>query len=199
VGVSWESGKRGWRARLLAARAELSPAELDAAAGALLRPVLDRLGGARRIAAYVPVGREPGSLRMLDALRDGGTEILLPMVVAGGLDWCPYDGPDGLAAGPLGTRAPAGPQLGPGALATADAVLLPALAVDHGGVRLGRGGGYYDRALAVTRAGLPLIALLHDGELVARLPADPWDRTVTAVVTPVTGWTNLPIVEHHDG
>lgn len=195
--MSWESGKRGWRARLLAARAELSPGELEAAAGDLCRHLLDRVGGMRRIAAYVPVGREPGSVRMLDALRDGGTEILLPVVVTGGLDWARYDGPAGLAAGPLGTRAPSGPRLGPGALAAADAVLLPALAVDHGGVRLGRGGGYYDRALAVVPAGLPLIALLHDGELVARLPADPWDRTVTAAVSPVTGWTNLPIVEHH--
>jgi 5-formyltetrahydrofolate cyclo-ligase len=197
--VSWESGKRGWRARLLAARAELSAGELDAAADALCRHVLDGVGGMRRIAAYVPVGREPGSLRMLDALRDGGTEVLLPVVVTDGLDWARYDGPAGLAAGPRGTRAPSGPRLGPGALAAADAVLLPALAVDHGGVRLGRGGGYYDRALAVVPVGRPLIALLHDGELVARLPADPWDRTVTAVVSPVTGWTNLPIVEHHVG
>ncbi|HEY6744619.1 MAG TPA: 5-formyltetrahydrofolate cyclo-ligase [Mycobacteriales bacterium] len=197
--MSWDSGKRGWRARLLAARAELSADELDAAAGALCRHVLDRLGGTPRIAAYVPVRREPGSLRMLDALRDGGTEILLPVVVADGLDWARYDGPAGLVAGPLGTRVPSTPGLGPGALAAADAVLLPALAVDHGGVRLGRGGGYYDRALAAVPAGRPLIALLHDGELVARLPADPWDRTVTAVVSPAAGWTNLPIVEHHGG
>ena len=197
--MSWESGKGGWRASLLAARAGLSASELDAAAGALSRDVLDRLAAMARIAAYVPVGREPGSLRMLDALRGGGTEILLPMVVADGLDWARYDGPDGLVAGPLGTRSPSGPALAPGALGSADAVLLPALAVDHGGVRLGRGGGYYDRALAVVPSGRPLIALLHDGELVARLPADPWDRTVTAVVTPAIGWTNLPMVEHHGG
>src|SRR6185369_4209768 len=106
---------------------------------------------------------------------------------AGGLDWARYDGRAGLMPGPLGTRAPSGPGLGPGALATADAVLLPALAVDHGGVRLGRGGGYYDRALVAVPAGRPLIALLHDGELVARLPADPWDRSVTAAVSPVIG------------
>lgn len=197
--MSWESGKRGWRARLLAARAELSPGELDAAADALCRHVLERMGGMRRIAAYVPVGREPGSPRMLDALREGGTEVLLPVVVTDGLDWARYDGVDELVAGSLGTRAPSGPRLGPGSIAAADAVLLPALAVDHGGVRLGRGGGYYDRALAVVPAGRPLIALLHDGELVVRLPADPWDRTVTAVVSPDIGWTNLPIVEHDGG
>jgi 5-formyltetrahydrofolate cyclo-ligase len=197
--VSWESGKRGWRARLLAARAELSRGELDIAAEALRRHVLERLGGTRRIAAYVPAGREPGSLRMLDALRDGGTEILLPVVVADGLDWARYEGQVGLRPGPLGTRAPSGSRLGPGALAAVDAVLLPALAVDHGGVRLGRGGGYYDRALAVVPTGRALVALQHDGEFVPRLPADPWDRTVTAAVSPITGWTNLPIVEHDGG
>ncbi|HST66520.1 MAG TPA: 5-formyltetrahydrofolate cyclo-ligase [Mycobacteriales bacterium] len=197
--MSSESGKRGWRARLLAARAELSPDALDAAAALVARHVLARLGGTPRIAAYVPVGREPGSLRMLDALLDEGTEVLLPVVVTDGLDWAPYRGPAGLVSGPLGTRAPSGPRWGPGALASADTVLLPALAVDHGGVRLGRGGGYYDRALTAVPGGRPLVALLHDGELVARLPADPWDRPVTTVDTPAIGWTNLPIVEHDSG
>ena len=190
-------GKREWRARLLAARAELAPERLQSAAEALSGHVLARLGGLRRIAAYVPMGREPGSLRLLDMLRDGGTDVLLPVVVADGLDWARYAGAGELVAGALGTRAPAGPRLGPSALATADAVLVPALAVDHRGVRLGRGGGYYDRALACLRPGARLAALLHDGELVERLPADPWDTTVTSVVEPTIGWTELPVVEHH--
>lgn len=197
--MSGEGGKRGWRARLLAARAGLSPGELSAAADDVRRHLLARLAGTPRVAAYVPVGREPGSLSMLDELLAGGTEILLPVVMADGLDWARYAGASGLVTGPLGTRAPAGARLGARALATADAVLLPALAVDHGGIRLGRGGGYYDRALAAVPAGPPTIALLHDGELVPRLPADPWDRTVTAVVSPAIGWTNLPVVEHDGG
>jgi len=195
--VNDAGGKREWRARLLAARAELAPERLRSAADALSGHVLARLGGLRRIAAYVPMGREPGSLRLLDMLRDGGTEVLLPVVVADGLDWARYAGAGELVAGALGTRAPAGPRLGPSVLATADAVLVPALAVDHRGVRLGRGGGYYDRALACLRPGARLAALLHDGELVERLPADPWDTTVTSVVEPTIGWTELPVVEHH--
>ena len=195
--MSDAGGKREWRARLLAARAELAPERLQSAADALSGHVLARLGGLRRIAAYVPMGREPGSLRLLDMLRDGGTEVLLPVVVADGLDWARYAGAGELVAGALGTRAPAGPRLGPSVLATADAVLVPALAVDHRGVRLGRGGGYYDRALACLRPGARLAALLHDGELVERLPADPWDTTVTSVVEPTIGWTELPVVEHH--
>jgi 5-formyltetrahydrofolate cyclo-ligase len=197
--VSVGGGKRGWRARLLAARAQLTPEQLETAAGRLTGHVLARLGGMARIAAYVPVGREPGSPRLLDALRGGGTEVLLPVVTTDGLDWARYAGPAELATGPFGTRAPTGPRLGADGIAGAEAVLIPALAVDHRGVRLGRGGGYYDRALARVPAGLPLIALLHDGELVVRLPADPWDRAVTAAVSPAIGWTELPIVEHHDG
>jgi 5-formyltetrahydrofolate cyclo-ligase len=195
--VSGEGGKRQWRARLLAARAELPPDRLDAAAEAVAGHVLRRLGGLRRIAAYVPMGPEPGSLRMLDAMRNGGTEVLLPVVTPDGLDWARYEGSDRLLAGAFGTRVPAGRRLGAPALGTAEPVLVPALAVDRRGVRLGRGGGYYDRALAAAPAGSPLIALLHDGELVDRLPADPWDRTVTSVVEPTIGWTELPIVEHH--
>lgn len=195
--MSEAGGKREWRARLLAARAELAPERLRSAADALSGHVLARLGGLRRIAAYVPMGREPGSLRLLDMLRDGGTEVLLPVVVADGLDWARYAGAGELIAGALGTRAPTGPRLGTSALATADAVLVPALAVDHRGVRLGRGGGYYDRALAAVPPGARLAALLHDGELVERLPADPWDTTVTSVVEPTIGWTELPVVEHH--
>ncbi len=195
--MSAEGGKREWRARLLAARAALPAERLAAAAEALAGHLMTRLGGLQRIAAYVPVGREPGSLRLLDLLRDGGTEVLLPVVVAGGLDWTRYSGADELVTGVLGTRAPAGPRLGPAALGSAEVVLLPALAVDRRGVRLGRGGGYYDRALAGTPAGVPLVALLHDGELVERLPADRWDRTVTSAVEPAIGWTELPVVEHH--
>jgi 5-formyltetrahydrofolate cyclo-ligase len=196
--VTGGDGKAGWRARLRAARRSLGPDELAAAAAALRQHVCDRLAGAGRVAAYVPVGREPGSVELLDALRDGGTEILLPVVLSGGLDWAVYRGRTGLVAGALGTREPIGPHLGAAALATADAVLVPALGVDRNGTRLGRGGGYYDRALALLGPGAAVAALLHDGELVDLLPRDPWDRPVTAAVTPGAGWTGLPVVEHHD-
>jgi 5-formyltetrahydrofolate cyclo-ligase len=192
--VDGEGGKREWRARLLAARAAIPPERLAEAAATVTRLVLDRLAGAGRVAAYVPVGREPGSTALLEALRDGGTEVLLPVVGTGGLRWARYAGAVGLRAGRLGTREPGGPPVELGAV---DAVLVPALAVDHRGVRLGRGGGYYDRALPQVANGTPLVALLHDGELVRRLPADPWDRNVTAAVTPGAGWTELPAVEHH--
>ncbi len=197
--MTGEDGKAGWRARLRAARRTLGPDDLAAAAGAVREHVTRRLAGAARIAAYVPMGREPGSVGLLDALRDGGTEVLLPVVVPGGLDWASYRGGASLVAGALGTKEPAGPHLGPAAIGTVDAILVPALGVDRLGTRLGRGAGYYDRALTRVGASVVVAALLHDGELVDRLPHDPWDRPVAAAVTPGAGWTELPAVEHHDG
>jgi 5-formyltetrahydrofolate cyclo-ligase len=63
--------------------------------------------------------------------------------------------------------------------------------VARDGVRLGRGGGYYDRALRHVRPGAALVAALFDDELVEALPAEPHDRRVTAVVTPSGGWQDL--------
>jgi len=191
-------GKAGWRAWLLARRRALGADERAAAAGAVASHVLPRVANAERVAAYVPAGPEPGSLDLLDRLRTLGIVVLLPVVGAGGeLDWAAYEGRDGLAAGPFGLREPRGRRLGGDAVSAVDVVLAPALAADHAGIRLGRGGGYYDRALVRVRAGVPVVALLHDGELVPRLPADPWDRTITTAVTPASGWTELPLVAHH--
>ena len=82
---------------------------------------------------------------------------------------------------------PAGERLGPDAVTEADVVLLPGLAVDARGLRLGRGGGSYDRVLARlerARAHPALVVLLYDSEVVERVPEEPHDRPVHAVVTP---------------
>ncbi len=97
--------------------------------------------------------------------------------------------PGRLRTAARGLLEPAGPRLGPEALADCDLVLVPALAVDRAGRRLGRGGGSYDRALPRAR-GL-VVAVLHDGELVEQLPAEPHDVAVRAVVTPSGGLMHL--------
>ena len=70
-------------------------------------------------------------------------------------------------------------------------VVLPALGVDRRGVRLGRGGGYYDRALQHVRPDAVLVAVVFDDEFVDELPDEPHDRRVTALVTPSGGWEAL--------
>jgi len=98
--------------------------------------------------------------------------------------------------GALGIDEPTGPRLGPAAIADADAILVPALAVDRGGHRLGRGGGHYDRTLALLsrlRADPlpPRIALIYDDELLGAVPFDELDQPVTAIVTPGSGLSQL--------
>ncbi len=193
--------KAAWRATVRQARARLPAADRAAAAAALERHLLGRIIGLRRVAAYVPVGTEPGSPRLVDLLAKAGIAVLLPVVRPDRtLDWAQHDGSRpgaGLVDARWGLREPAGPRLGPTALATVELVLVPALAADHQGGRLGRGGGHYDRALRRAEPRVPVVALLHDGELVPRLPTDGWDRPVTAAVTPSLGWTDLPLVPHY--
>lgn len=148
--------------------------------------------GTGLVAAHAPVGAEPGGATLPAALRAHGLRVLLPVLLPDlDLDWAEYRGPDSLAPGARGLREPTGPRWGVAAVAGTDAVVVPAVAVDARGVRLGRGGGSYDRALARVPTGLPVVALLYDDELVERVPAEPHDRRVTAVVTPGGGWQDL--------
>ncbi|WP_407078312.1 5-formyltetrahydrofolate cyclo-ligase [Streptomyces sp. NPDC005435] len=154
--------------------------------------LLPELADARTVAAYVSVGSEPGTRALLDTLCARGVRVLLPALLPDNdLDWAEYTGPGSLApvrhGGRMELLEPSGPRLGPDAVTLADAVLLPGLAVDARGMRLGRGGGSYDRVLArLESAGAhpALVVLLYGTEVVARVPAEPHDRPVDAVVTP---------------
>lgn len=179
--------KRVARAAGLAARRALPETARAAAAEALLTRLLalPEVAPAGVVAAYVPAGTEPGDVRLLDALRERGARVLLPVLLPDGdLDWAEYAGSAALVAGARGTREPAGPRLGRAAVCSAEVVVVPALAVDRDGHRLGRGGGSYDRVLARLPAGVPVVALLYDGELVESLPVEAHDRPVDVVIMP---------------
>jgi 5-formyltetrahydrofolate cyclo-ligase len=186
------AAKAELRLRLLTRRTERSDAERTAAADALTRALLEGLTGARTVAAFVPDPIEPGAGRLPDALGRLGARILLPVVPDTGreLRWAEHTGP--LAPGRFGLMEPVGPRLAPTAIGEADVVVVPALAVALDGARLGRGGGYYDRALPLARADAVLVSLVFDDELADSLPAEPHDRPVTAVVTPSGGWQAIP-------
>jgi 5-formyltetrahydrofolate cyclo-ligase len=142
------------------------------------------------VAAYVSVGVEPGTGPLLEALADRGVRVLLPVLLPDGdLDWATYEGPMALTAATRGLLEPTGEPLGVDAVLDADVVLLPGLAVDHHGTRLGRGGGSYDRVLlrALTQSTPPTwsCVLLHEGEVLDfALPKDPHDVSVMAGATP---------------
>ncbi|WP_436971018.1 5-formyltetrahydrofolate cyclo-ligase [Micromonospora coxensis] len=198
--------KRDIRVALLAARRALTADQRAGAAASVLAELVDlvRRLRPRRMTGYVPVGSEPGGPGMPEALRaalPAGGELLLPVLRDDlDLDWAAYAGPDSLVAAGRGMREPDGPRLGRAAVGGAELVVVPALAVDRRGLRLGRGGGSYDRALARVPASALTVALLHDGEFVDVLPAQPHDRPVRAVITPSGGLRTLgdaPGVDRH--
>lgn len=154
----------------------------------LVWPVSPRPEAPPTVAAYVSIRGEPSTRALLDLLRAEGVRVLLPVLLADNdLDWALYEGADELVRAGRGLLEPDGQRLGPEAVTEADVVLLPGLAVDRGGLRLGRGGGSYDRVLArLARAGAraSLVVLLYDAEVLAEVPAEPHDRHVHAAVTP---------------
>jgi 5-formyltetrahydrofolate cyclo-ligase len=175
------------RAQLIRARIELGD-EARARAGVRLCAqalALPELGHPPLVAGYLSVGTEPDTRALLASWLAARVRVLLPVMRRDrDLDWAEYTGPDSLRRAQGQLWEPSGPRLGVDAIAAASAVVVPALAVDHAGTRLGRGAGCYDRALARLPAGHPVVALLYDGEVLDELPAEPHDRPVTTALTP---------------
>ncbi|MET4927441.1 5-formyltetrahydrofolate cyclo-ligase, partial [Streptomyces sp. PSRA5] len=134
------SGKPALRRDLLAARRPLSEEDARNASAVLARRALElpEIAGAGTVAAYVSVGREPGTRALLDALRERGVRVLLPVLLPDNdLDWAAYEGAERLVPAGRGLLEPDGARLGVDAVLRARVVLLPGLAVDGRGMRLG--------------------------------------------------------------
>jgi 5-formyltetrahydrofolate cyclo-ligase len=190
-----DTDKGTLRRRQVAARTAM-PDSIRNESGRLIRDhVLEmpQVTSAGTIAAYYSVGTEPDTRGLIFALWKRGSYVVLPVLLPDGdLDWASYEGPESLAPGPRGVLQPVEPVRGTGTVARADVVLVPALAVDVRGRRLGRGGGSYDRALARVGPQVPTIALLYDSELLPSVPAEEHDQAVRAVARPEQGITWLP-------
>ena len=188
--------KAALREQLLAARSCVADAVRATEArmlgehlGALVE---GRVSSGSTICAYVPVKTEPGAIEMLDMLVRRSARVLLPVARTGAeevplpLLWGEYR-PNAFTRGRWGLLEPPEPWLPSSALAEAALVLVPALAVDRTGVRLGRGRGFYDRSLPDRDPRSWLIAMVRDEELVDELPADPHDVPMTHALTPRQG------------
>jgi 5-formyltetrahydrofolate cyclo-ligase len=184
------------RKAVLRARRLIPPeqrlAEADALRGHL--PALVRTG--QTVCAYVPVGYEPGSPAMLDALAALGVRVLLPVAredesgVPQPLQWGEYRS-GGLVDARFALREPEPPWWEVGTIATAAVILVPALAVDLAGVRLGRGAGFYDRTLSWANPATKVIAVVRDDEVVDRIPGEEHDVPMTHALTPGRGLVPL--------
>jgi 5-formyltetrahydrofolate cyclo-ligase len=185
--------KLALRDQLVTGRGRRSLLEVSEAARAIAEHLVaaPEVRRAATVAAYVSVGTEPGTGPLLEELRVLGRRVILPVLLPDNdLDWAVYVGPAELQRAGRGLLEPTGRRLGVDAVATADVVLTPGLAVDRTGMRLGRGGGSYDRALGRVPVGTFTCTLLYDGELLDEVPSARHDRRVTAAVTP-SGVTRL--------
>jgi len=180
------------RVALVTARRNVTQAGRRAEANALAAHVANLVTGTDTVCAYVPVGTEPGSVAMLDAAVGAGARVLLPVArtdtdgAALPLRWGVYR-PNTLVAASFGLREPPDPHLPAATIAEADAILVPALAVDRRGVRLGRGAGFYDRSLPLAAPTARRIAIVRDDELLEHVPSEPHDVRMTHALLPRAG------------
>jgi 5-formyltetrahydrofolate cyclo-ligase len=134
------------------------------------------------VAGYWPLAGEIDPLPLMAELAVRGHVLALPVVAetGGALEFRPWAPGDPLESGPHGTRHPyPQPPIRP------DALLIPLLAFDRRGFRLGYGGGYYDRTLASLRrdGAVQTVGLAFAAQEVERVPADPWDEELDRIVT----------------
>jgi 5-formyltetrahydrofolate cyclo-ligase len=195
------ASKAALREQLLAARGRVADAVRATEARMLGEHLEALVASGSTICAYVPVKTEPGSVEMLDMLVRQSARVLLPVArttaedVPLPLRWGEYR-PGALTRGRWGLLEPPEPWLPSSALGEAGLVLVPALAVDRTGVRLGRGRGFYDRSLPNRDPRSWLIAMVRDEELVDELPADAHDVPMTHALTPRRGVVALSLNSH---
>ncbi len=189
--------KWAWRRDIRAARRLISN-DVHAAEARMLRNHLKVvITPGSTVCAYAPVGSEPGTVDMLNELLQFAARVLLPVARTSHDDeplplrWGEYR-PGELVDARWGLKVPPQPWLPESTLGEAELVLLPALAVDRRGVRLGRGSGFYDRSLAARDPRARLVAIVRDAELVDELPAEPHDVPMTHALTPERGLIALP-------
>lgn len=168
--VSDRPSKGALRAEIAARRRARPQAERDAAATALAERVLalPEMQTVRTVSAYESLPTEPGTDPLRAALSARGVQVLLPVLRA-----------DNDLAWVADAEA-----LGVDAVRSAQVLVCPAVGATPDGLRLGRGGGSYDRVLARADRSTLTVALLHDDEVVDDLPSEPHDRSVDVVVTP---------------
>ena len=184
------------RAERVDARASVAENVRHAETRALVGHLRAILQPESAVAAYAPLSSEPGFPDLVDALVEICGKVLLPIARSSSdgiplpLQWSPYRSGE-LVAAPYGLFEPAPPWLPPTALGSVRTVLVPALAVDRRGVRLGRGAGFYDRSLAFRDPVARLIAVVRDDELIDALPVEPHDVPMTHALTPEHGLISL--------
>lgn len=171
------------RSQMRAVRAALPPSARDARSQEIAKRVLalPELAGAKTVLAFASIRNEVHTGPIIRALRSAGKRIALPRVIEDGLglhliepDTVLVDGAFSVPEPPKGA-----PRIEP---FDVDFALVPALAVDARGYRIGYGGGYYDKLLPALPSACAC-AVVYDFQLIAEVPEEPFDAAVDLIVT----------------
>jgi 5-formyltetrahydrofolate cyclo-ligase len=168
--------KKALRARILEARSEdLARQSSGQFADSLLALSLEK--NLKRIGCYLSFGSEPATDQFIGLAKAKGIEIACPRIEADG-QMVMATLESETTQSELGFREPAGAVVDPKDL---DLVIVPALAIDHEGQRLGRGAGYFDRYLEHYTGAT--VGLVYDAEFLPKVPTLVHDKPVSQVIT----------------
>ena len=176
--------RRAMRRELRERRSALSPEEqagVSAAVGSRLAKIA-ALERSLVVGGYRAIGGEVDLDATLTRLHDAGAMVTVPRVSGVRLDFLPWSPTSETVAGSFGIDEPINGE--PLPFTQHDVVLVPLVAFDETGQRLGQGGGFYDRAIAAAGASRPLlIGVAHAFQQVRSVPIEAWDMPLDAVVT----------------
>jgi 5-formyltetrahydrofolate cyclo-ligase len=181
-----EAAKHSARARARRARDGVEQTERRAAAHELAAVLLalPELAAAQVVLAYSALPNELDPMPAVWRLRKRGVRIAYPRIESPGVLGMHYvDHELELVPGPFGLAQP-GEHAARTTHAVVDAVILPAVAFDERGMRLGYGGGYYDRLLPLLRPGCVRIGIVFEEQVLPEIPAEDHDACVDIVITP---------------
>jgi len=178
--------KRAIRAEALAARRALTPEEAERKSAAVLKRLisLPEFNAARALLVYVSSkDNEVDTLALIRTALERGRTVLVPVAVQSTREmvWSELKSLDELKRSTFGIMEPREEWVRPCEHTETDAAIVPGIAFDVAGYRIGYGGGYYDRFLAAFHG--TTIALAYELQIYESIPAEPHDRCVDLVVT----------------
>jgi len=149
---------------------------------------LSTFAGSHCVALFAPLPSEPDIQPLVEEAWAQGKRVVMPLMIRRQpkpeLDWHEVTGWDDVVLpGPHGLREPDPLRCPRVPLAQIDCAFIPGLAFDEAGVRLGRGGGFYDAFLDAAPVTLPRIGLMFSCQRVALVPREPHDQALPCVVT----------------
>ncbi|NLZ39330.1 MAG: 5-formyltetrahydrofolate cyclo-ligase [Firmicutes bacterium] len=180
--------KKQLRQAVLQQRDLLTAAEIEAHSESIKEKLfsLPEYQAAQTIMFFLNFGKEVMTLKMLPQALKQGKRVVVPKTVPKEKRMILseiYDIEKDLAPGLWQIPEPKEDSLRPVAPQEIDFVVVPGVAFDLSGNRLGYGGGYYDRFFPQLRPGVPLVALTFELQLVEQVPVDSWDRQVDLIIT----------------